>query len=114
MIAQRPGDSARFHARERYSEAPSPALRRQRPFSSNSQLPFRGREAAALASKREARTYARGVSESLVEVGLSREERELLIRGLGEWGGPTRPTNALAPAMGFQDVDDLLIGAQRI
>jgi hypothetical protein len=41
------------------------------------------------------------------EMDLSGEERELLRRGLLEWGGPARCTETLAIAMGFRDVADL-------
>ncbi len=47
-------------------------------------------------------------------IELSDEERELLIRGLGEWGGPARCTEALAVAMDFESVADLLSSAARI
>lgn len=42
-----------------------------------------------------------------VPFNLTDDERELLWRGLLEWGGPASPTNAMAAAMGFRDVSDL-------
>ena len=47
-------------------------------------------------------------------IELSDEERELLIRGLGEWGGPARCTEALAVAMDFGSVGDLISNVARI
>ena len=46
-------------------------------------------------------------------IELSQDERHLLSRGLGEWGGPARPTDELARAMGFGSEEDLLHGAGR-
>ena len=54
------------------------------------------------------------MNSGVVEVQLTPGERELLIHGLGEWGGPTRPTEVLAPAMGFENVQELLHGTARI
>lgn len=45
---------------------------------------------------------------------LTDDERELLWRGLLEWGGPASPTNSMAVAMGFRDVKDLLKEGSRI
>lgn len=45
---------------------------------------------------------------------LTDDERELLWRGLLEWGGPASPTKAMAVAMGFRDVIDLLKEGSRI
>jgi hypothetical protein len=47
-------------------------------------------------------------------VSLTAEERELLSQGLLQWGGPAAPTDALAAAMGFVDVHDLLTESTRI
>src|SRR6267378_3449538 len=44
-----------------------------------------------------------------VAVDLDERERELLSAGLAEWGGPARPTNALAVALGFTDVTRAVI-----
>jgi hypothetical protein len=41
--------------------------------------------------------------EDLVTVDLPGDQRGLLIEALTEWGGPTRPTDTLARAMGFAD-----------
>jgi hypothetical protein len=49
-----------------------------------------------------------------VAVQISDHERALLVRGLLEWGGPTRPTDALARAMGSEDVAGLLADTKRV
>jgi hypothetical protein len=49
-----------------------------------------------------------------VAVQLSDEERALLVRGLREWGGPTRPTDALAKAMGSETIVGLLADTERV
>jgi hypothetical protein len=41
--------------------------------------------------------------EERVSVDLPDDQRELVIRALIEWGGPTRPTDRIARAMGFAD-----------
>jgi hypothetical protein len=41
--------------------------------------------------------------DALVAVDLPDEQRQLMIQAAIEWGGPTRPTDALARAMGFRD-----------
>jgi hypothetical protein len=46
------------------------------------------------------------VSEKIA-VALSEDERALLVRGLEEWGGSATPTDALARAMGSEDVAGL-------
>lgn len=48
------------------------------------------------------------------EIDLTDEERELLRRGLLEWGGPARCTEAMAVAIGFSSVTDLLDEGRRI
>jgi hypothetical protein len=49
------------------------------------------------------------------EMNLSFEERELLRRGLLEWGGPAADcTEKMAVAIGFRDVADLLSEGHRI
>jgi hypothetical protein len=50
----------------------------------------------------------------LIRVELSADERELLVMGLREWGGPTRATDELARAIGFPDVNALYSDAKRI
>ena len=59
------------------------------------------------------RLYPGRVSGTVV-VQLSDEERALLVRGLREWGGPTRPTAALANAMGSETVAGLLADTDRV
>ncbi|WP_433114705.1 hypothetical protein [Micromonospora sp. CA-246542] len=49
----------------------------------------------------------------LVAVELTADERFLLSRGLGEWGGPANPTDDLARAMGFVSKEDLWRGEGR-
>lgn len=44
------------------------------------------------------------MSDETVKVDLTEEECALLVRGLEEWGGPARPTDAVARAMGFESV----------
>lgn len=51
---------------------------------------------------------------NLIAVELSDDEREILRRGLGEWGGPARSTEALAVAMGFASVADLYDQGRRL
>ena len=51
---------------------------------------------------------------SIVDVDLTTEERFLLRRGLSEWGGPTRCTEELAIAMGFEGIDGLYSEGRRI
>ncbi|WP_409464828.1 hypothetical protein [Amycolatopsis sp. GA6-003] len=53
-------------------------------------------------------------SEELVSVELADDEREVLRRGLAEWGGPASCTEALAVAMGFRSVADLLEDGRRL
>jgi len=59
------------------------------------------------------RHYSGRVSET-VAIQLSDDERALLVCGLGEWGGPTCPTDALAQAMGSEDVAVLLVDTKRV
>jgi hypothetical protein len=42
-----------------------------------------------------------------VHVQLNEDERAVLRAGLLDWGGPARPTDALAVAMGFTDAEAL-------
>ncbi|WP_186313493.1 hypothetical protein [Paenarthrobacter nicotinovorans] len=49
-----------------------------------------------------------------VQFDLDEDEREVLRRGLTEWAGPAAPTEAMALAMGFRDVDDLFAEGERI
>ena len=52
--------------------------------------------------------------DEVVDVALTDEERLLLERGLVEWGGPARCTEAMAIAIGFDSVADLLEEGYRI
>jgi hypothetical protein len=52
--------------------------------------------------------------DEVVDAPLSKEERELLAEGLHQWGGPTRPTDALARVIGFNDVDTMHAEGRRI
>ena len=45
--------------------------------------------------------------DALIDFALSANERELLQSGIATWGGPAHPTDELARAMGFRDVDAL-------
>ena len=45
--------------------------------------------------------------EEVIDPRLSVEERELLWQGLLQWGGPTRPTDAIARVIGFSSVDGM-------
>ncbi len=60
--------------------------------------------------------HAVGVPEphELVNVSLTDDERYVLNRGLVEWGGPARCTDAMAVAMGFESVRDLFAESDRI
>lgn len=50
----------------------------------------------------------------LIDVPLTDDERRLLRHGLLEWGGPARCTDAMAVAMGFDDVEDLFRESDRL
>lgn len=52
--------------------------------------------------------------EDIVEVPLTVDERDLLWQGLHQWGGPTRPTDAVARVIGFDDVESLHTEGRRI
>ncbi|MGW7538310.1 hypothetical protein [Amycolatopsis sp. NPDC054798] len=52
--------------------------------------------------------------EKLVSVELADDERKTLCQGLAEWGGPASCTEALAVAMGFRSVADLLEDGRRL
>lgn len=53
-------------------------------------------------------------SDALVAIDLADDEREVLRCGLAEWGGPASCTDALAVAMGFQNVTDLFEQGRRL
>ncbi|MEQ1703042.1 MAG: hypothetical protein ABMA25_23285 [Ilumatobacteraceae bacterium] len=44
-------------------------------------------------------------SEELIHVELDKDERDLLVAGLVQWGGPARPTEQLVIALGFAGLD---------
>jgi hypothetical protein len=52
--------------------------------------------------------------ERTISVDLSPAERELLRRGVVEWGGPARPTDQLARVMGFASVRALVDDGARL
>jgi hypothetical protein len=52
--------------------------------------------------------------DDLVAPDLTSDERELLWQGLHQWGGPTRPTDAVARVIGFENVDAMHGEGQRI
>lgn len=41
-------------------------------------------------------------------------EKRVLLAGLDQWGGPARPTNELAVALGCTDTDDLMQHCERL
>lgn len=49
-----------------------------------------------------------------VAIDLTDDEREVLQRGLAEWGGPAGCSDALASVMGFRDKADLLDQCERL
>lgn len=49
-----------------------------------------------------------------VPVELTKRERDLLARGLLVWGGPARPSDAIARVIGFNDVETLHREGDRI
>ena len=59
-------------------------------------------------------TPERQADSDVVTVDLTADERKLLAQGLLQWGGPAAPTDALAVALGFADVRDLLTKSRRI
>jgi hypothetical protein len=52
--------------------------------------------------------------DDLVEVDLPEDQRTLIIRAFIEWGGPTRPTDAVARAMGFASREAIHSEGKRI
>lgn len=53
-------------------------------------------------------------SEELIHVELDKDERDLLSAGLLQWGGPARPTEQLAIAMGFAGLDAFRVDRGRL
>ncbi len=52
--------------------------------------------------------------DQVVSVSLTADQRQLLVCGLVEWGGPASPTDAIAQAIGFSDRSDLRDEGYRI
>lgn len=52
--------------------------------------------------------------DAAVPVELTERERYLLARGLLEWGGPARPSDAIARVIGFDDVETMYRESDRI
>jgi hypothetical protein len=52
--------------------------------------------------------------DTVVDPPLGDDERELLAEALHQWGGPTRPTDALARVIGFEDVETMHAEGRRI
>ena len=59
-------------------------------------------------------THQGQADSGVVTVDLTAEERTLLAQGLLQWDGPATRTDALAVAMGFAGVRDLLAESKRI
>lgn len=47
-------------------------------------------------------------------VTLTRSERDLLMRGVAQWGGPAYPSEALAIALHRESLDDLYDESERL
>jgi hypothetical protein len=77
-----------------------------------------GRSRSSYGGERACRCDGKGRAMSdpheTVDVDLTGEQRFMLNRGLVEWGGPARCTDAMATAMGFTDVQDLFRETNRI
>ncbi|MFF9564648.1 hypothetical protein ACF1AJ_14985 [Leifsonia sp. NPDC014704] len=54
------------------------------------------------------------VVDELIDVELSDRERTLLVRGLGEWGGPARSGEPMAVALGFESAESLRREGRRL
>lgn len=54
------------------------------------------------------------MTEGPVAVSLEPAEREMLMWGLGDWGGPAACTDTLAVAMGFDSCADLRVQTERL
>jgi hypothetical protein len=52
--------------------------------------------------------------DAIVPVKLTEEERARLARGLIQWGGPARPSDAIARVIGFEDVETMHREGDRI
>ena len=53
-------------------------------------------------------------ADDVVAIDLPDEQRELMIHGLWEWGGPSRATDTVARAMGFTSVEALYRDGARL
>lgn len=53
-------------------------------------------------------------ADELIHVALDKDERDLLAAGLVEWGGPARPTEELAIAMGFAGLAAFRVDRSRL
>lgn len=60
-----------------------------------------------VAARRDRGQYVTN-NDELVEVALTTAESSLLVRGLGDLWGPAAPTDAMAIAIGFDSVEDLI------
>lgn len=49
-----------------------------------------------------------------IEIELDADERELLRQGVLQWMGPSRPTEELARAIGFESVQELIEASGRL
>ena len=58
----------------------------------------------------------RSMSEDIktVTLGLTDDERAMLVYGVRDWDGPAHGTDSLAVAMGFASLDDLQLDGARI
>jgi hypothetical protein len=49
-----------------------------------------------------------------VDVGLNRDEVELMVEGFGQWYGPARPEPESAQLVGFESADEMADGVSRL
>jgi hypothetical protein len=54
------------------------------------------------------------MSDALLDISLTSDERRLLHNGLNEWRGPARCTEELAVAMGFPNLADMFQNIGRL
>ncbi len=52
--------------------------------------------------------------DDIVAVDLPDQQRDLMIEGLSQWGGPTRPTDTIAVAMGFANAEAIKSEGERL
>jgi hypothetical protein len=72
-----------------------------------SDRPASSAEVACPAGVPEPQLPAAMVPAAMVPVDLDPAEREMLVCGLNDWGGPAYGSDALAVAMGFESIDHL-------